>query len=74
MKTEYLIFDNSSKRNHIEKISIIFPHICIAILPEALIVKAINLSNLSGLVISSENSDPILESDFESDEESDCLN
>lgn len=65
MKTEYLSFDNSGKGKHIEKISKVFPYIGISILSKTLIVETIDLSDLSGLMITSEYGKSFLKSDFQ---------
>ena len=53
MNTENFIIDNSSQGKVIKYISAIPPNIDRSIFPEAFIVKAINLSNLSRFVITS---------------------
>lgn len=73
MKTENLIVDQGSEREVVEEVGEILPHVGVAILSETFIVKAINLSNLTGLVVSSKDSDALGVSDFESDEEGDGL-
>jgi hypothetical protein len=41
VKTEDLAFNHSSQREVIEKLSKMLPHICVSILPQALIIEAI---------------------------------
>jgi hypothetical protein len=68
METEYLSFDNCSEREIVEKIGEVFPHICVAVLPQTLVVEAVDLSDLPRFVVASENGDPVLESDFETNQ------
>ena len=67
MQTENLILHNSRKGKEIEEISVIFPDVCISVFPEALVIEAIDLCNLSALVIASKNRNSILKADFEAD-------
>lgn len=73
MQTEELILDNCSQGKVIEEFSEAFPDVGVAVFSTALIVKSIDLSDLSGLMISSEDGDSVFVSDFESEEEGDGL-
>lgn len=73
MKTEYLILNNRSERKQIEQICVIFPDICISVFPQTLIIKTVDLCDLSWLMISSEDSNSILEPDLDGHQESDSL-
>ena len=53
MSSKELSLDNRSKRQIIKQLGKHFPYIVILILSHALIVKAIVLSNASGLMITS---------------------
>ena len=74
MQTEELILDNCCQGKVIEEFSEAFPDVGVAVFSTALIVKSIDLSDLSGLMISSEDGDSVFVSDFESEEEGDGLN
>ena len=74
METEELIFHNSSQRKEIKEFSQTFPDIRIAIFPAAFIIESINLSDLSGLMISPQNGDSVLVPHFECNEKSDGFN
>lgn len=52
MHTQYLIINDSSKREVVKDISTVLPDIKTSILPETLIIEPINLSDLSRLMIS----------------------
>ena len=73
MKTEDLIFNNRGNRKGIEEICKVLPDVGISILSKALIVKPIYLSDLSGLMVSSEDSNSFLKSDFKGNEQSDSF-
>ena len=46
METEELVFDHRSERQEIEKFSKALPDVGVAVLSAALVIEAINLSNL----------------------------
>ena len=64
METEDGILDHSSQWEVIEQLCELFPHVGISVLAQALIIEAVDLSDLSTLVIASEDRDPILEAHF----------
>ena len=47
MKAEYFLFNDCSEREVVKEISEVLPYIGISILPETLIVKSIDLGDLS---------------------------
>ena len=47
MEAEYLLFNDCSEREVVKEISEVLPDIGISIFPETLIVKSIDLSDLS---------------------------
>jgi len=57
--TENTIIDNSSQRQVIEYVSTVSPDIQRAILPQALVIETINLSDLSALMIPTDKSDKV---------------
>lgn len=61
MEAEDGVLNNSSEWEVVEKLSELFPDIGISILTQALVVETIHLCDLSGLVISSQNGDSVLE-------------
>ena len=66
MKAENLVLDNSSNWKRVEQVSEVLPHIRVTILSEAFVIEAVDLSDLSGLVISSEDCNSFSVSNFES--------
>jgi hypothetical protein len=74
MEAENLIVDESGKREVVEEICEVFPHVCVAIFPETFIVEAIDLGDLTRFVIATEDCDALRISDFESNEESNSFN
>lgn len=74
MQAEDAVLNNSSQGEVVEEWSEVLPHISISVLSETLIVKTINLSDLFTLVISSQNSNSVWETDFQAYEESNSLN
>lgn len=74
MKTENLIVNQGGKRQVVEQVCEVFPDIGIAVLAEALVVKAIHLGDLARLVVTTEDGNALGVSDFESDQEGHSLN
>jgi len=70
MEAENCVVYNCSERQVIEKLCEVNPDIRISVLSEALIVEAINLRNLTHLVVTPKNSKSVVEPDFEGDEKS----
>lgn len=64
MQTEELILNHSSEREVIEELSENLPNIGVSILPATFIIESINLSDLPGLMISSQNSYSVFVSHF----------
>lgn len=73
MQAEDALLDNCCQGQVVEERCEVLPHIGIAVFPEALIIEAVNLSDLLALVISSQDCDPPWEANLEDDEESDGL-
>lgn len=74
VETEDLIVDKGGKGEVVEEVGEVFPYIGIAILSKALIIEAVDLSDLAGFVVATENGDALGVSNFESNEKSDSLN
>ena len=70
VKAENLVLDHRSKRQQIEQIGIVLPDVGIAVFTEALIIETVDLCNLARLVISTEDSDAVLEANLERHEQS----
>ena len=73
MQTENLILDDSCERQIVEEVGEVLPHVGVAVLAEALVVEAVDLGDLSALVVASQDSDSLLEAHFETDEQRDRL-
>jgi hypothetical protein len=65
MQAKELVLDNCSKGQEVKEFSQAPPDVGITVLPAALIIKSIDLSNLSRFMVSSQNSYPILVSNFQ---------
>jgi hypothetical protein len=73
MQAEDLILNESGQWKIVKKICEVFPDICIAILAQALVVKAVNLGNLARFVVTTEDGYAGRVSNFEGNEEGDSL-
>lgn len=73
MKTEYLIVDERRKRQVIEQISEVFPDVGVPVLPQALVVEAIDLCDLARFVVASKDGDARWVADLECNKEGDRL-
>jgi len=74
VETEDLVLNHGCQWQEIEQICVVLPNIGISIFPQTLIVKTIHLCNLSRFMISAQNSDSILEPDFQANQEGNGLN
>lgn len=71
MQTEDLVLDKGSQGQEVKEVGEVFPDIRIAVLAKALIVEAVDLRDLSGLVVAAQDCDARGIADFEGDEEGD---
>lgn len=69
VKTKDLIIDQSGEGKVVEKVCKVFPNVGIAIFSEALIIEAIDLSDLARFVVSTEDCDSLGVSNFKGNEE-----
>ena len=74
MKAEDLIFNDSCQRKVVKEVRQVLPDVGIAVLSETLVIKAINLCDLSTFMITAENRDAFLKAYFEANEKCDGLN
>ena len=73
VEAEYLIVYQGSEGQVIEQVGKIFPDIGVPVFAKAFIIKAVDLGNLTGLVIAAEDSDSLRISDLESNKQGDSL-
>jgi hypothetical protein len=74
VKTEDLVFDESSEGKVVEEVGEVFPHISVAIFAEAFVIEAVDLCDLSGLVVATENGNTLWVTNLQGDQEGDSLN
>lgn len=58
VEAEDLVVDEGGKGEVIKKVGKVLPHIGVAVLAQAFVVKAVNLSDLARLVIAAQNCNP----------------
>lgn len=73
VEAEYLVVDEGGKREVVEEVGEVLPNVGIAVLSEALIVEAIDLRDLAGFVVATEDGDSLGVADLESNKEGDRL-
>lgn len=73
MQAEDLVLDEGGEGEKIEEVGEVFPHVRVAVLSKAFVVKSIDLRDLAGLVISSEDSDTLGITDLKAHKERDRL-
>jgi hypothetical protein len=73
VNAEYFSFNHCSNPKVVKHIIAILPWICVSILPDSLIIESINCSNLSCLVIASEQRDMRWVLDFETHQQLESL-
>lgn len=73
MESENLIIDDGRQRQKVEQIGVVAPDVGVAIFSEAFVIETVYLCNLPGFVVTAEDGDSMGVSNFERNEESDCL-
>lgn len=73
VEAEELVLNNCSEGEEIEEFSEALPHIGVAVLPAALIVKSINLGDLARFVITSQDGQSVFVAHLQRDQQRDCL-
>lgn len=73
VEAEDLVVDKGGEGEVIEEVGEVFPNVGVTIFAQALVVEAINLSNLPGLVVAAKDGDALRVADLERNEESDGL-
>jgi len=69
MEAENLVVNECSKGEVVEEVGKVLPDVCVAVFSEALIVKAIDLGDLAGFMITTEDRDSLGVSNFKSNKE-----
>lgn len=73
MHTKYFVVDNCTESKTIKNFGAASPHVEAAVLPDALVVESVDLSDDSGLVIAPEEGNSIFVSNFEGEKEEESL-
>jgi hypothetical protein len=73
VQAEDLVVDEGGEGQVVEEVGEVLPDVGVAVLAQALVVEAVDLSDLAGLVVATKNGDALRVSNLESDEESDGL-
>ena len=68
-----MVFDEGSEGEVVEKVGEESPHVCVAVLPEALVVEAVHLRDLPRFVVAAENCYPVAVAQLERNQEGDSL-
>lgn len=74
VEAEDLVVDEGGKGEVVEQVGEVLPDIGISVLAEALIVEAVDLGDLTRLVVAAEDGDALGISDLQGDEQGHCLN
>jgi hypothetical protein len=74
VQAEYLVIDQGGEGEVVEQIGEVLPYVRIAIFSETFIVEPIDLCDLTGFVVATEDGDALGISDFQGYEEGDGLN
>ena len=73
MKAENLRFNDGSEGKVVENFGEEFPYVGVAVLPQALVVESVHLSDLPRFVVASEDRNSIRESHLERDKQGHCF-
>lgn len=65
VKGVYLVLNQSGNGKVVEQVGEHLPNVAVSVFPEAFVVETVDLCDLTALVISSENGDPVAVSDLE---------
>lgn len=74
VETEDLVVDESGEWEIVEEVGEVLPNVRVSVLAEALVVESVDLGDLTGLVVSTEDSDALWVADLKGNEEGDSLN
>jgi hypothetical protein len=74
VEAEDLIIDQGCEREIIEKVGEVFPDVRVTVFSKTLVVEAVDLCDLAGFVVTTEDCDALRISDFESNQEGDGFN
>lgn len=73
METEDLVVDQGCQRKVVKEVGKVLPDVRVSVFAQTLVVKAVDLGDLSGFVVSTKDGDALWVTDLEGDEESDGL-
>ena len=73
VKAEELVLYYCGQGKKIEELSQAFPDVAVPVLSAALVIEPVDLGDLTGFVIASQNGYSIFVSDFEREQKSDCF-
>lgn len=74
VEAEDLVVDEGCKGEVVEQVCEVLPYVRVAIFSETFIIESIDLCDLTGFVVATENGDALRISDFEGNKESDSFN
>ena len=69
MEAEDSVIDNSCQRKVVEQLSEVNPDIRVTVLPQALVVETVHLGDLTDFMVTSENSQSVLDAHLQSNEQ-----
>jgi hypothetical protein len=69
MEAEDSVVDNSCERKVVEQLSEVNPDIGVTVLPQALVIETVDLGDLTDFMVTSENSQSVLEAHLQSNEQ-----
>lgn len=73
VEAEDLVVDEGGKGEVVEQVGEVLPDVGISVLAETLVVEAVDLSDLTRLVVAAEDGDALGVSNFQGDEQRHCL-
>jgi hypothetical protein len=73
VEAEDLVLDEGGEGEVVEEVGEVLPHVGVAVLPQALVVEAVDLCDLAGFVVAAQDGDALGVADLEGDEEGDGL-
>ena len=74
VEAKYVIVDKGREGEVVEQVREELPNVCTPVLSDALVIKAIDLGDLSGFVVAAKDEDTVGVADLQTDQHGYCLN
>ena len=73
VQTEDLVFNEGSEGEVVEEVGEVFPHVRIAVFAKALVVEVVDLGDLTGFVVATEDGNTLRVANLQAHQQGHCL-